>query len=164
MQLVSGQNQNLEILLKPMSLQWGGDASALDVENYGYFDSWDASQWGKSTGYVAICDEKMLGCLTYALIPGGEKEKALIWICKILVNNNFRRMGIGRQLIDRCKDKATCGRVAWLTAFVPEDWLASQLFFQACGFRALPPIKRDWSTGWPAYFMRWRVNGRGPRK
>jgi GNAT superfamily N-acetyltransferase len=147
-----------------MSLQWGGEASALDVEAFGYFQAWDATQWGRSTGYVAVVEGQVLGALSYVLMPAGEKTRPLIWVCKMAINQAHRRQGFGTALIDRVKEKAKYGRTAWLTTFVPEELLEAQLFFQSCKFRAVPPVRAGWMDNRPSYFMRYRVLGRGPHK
>jgi len=82
----------------------------------------------------AVCeyqDNRVVGFMLYEL------EKSRIHVLKLVVAQNFRRHGIGQQMIDSLVDKIkTSTRRTRIVLEVRETNLGAQLFLRQCGFKA----------------------------
>lgn len=97
---------------------------------------------------VAEVDGNVVGYMIYTLNP------KWLTLLNIAVDAQFRRRGIGRQMIDKLVGKLHWQRRTSLRLHVLETNLGGQVFFRACGFRAVA-IKDEWfNTDQPAYEMR----------
>lgn len=89
-----------------------------------------------------------------AQLVGGivfQKSSDVIWIDALWVDNNFKRQGIGRALIDQLfgVSKSEGVQSLQLNTFFPE----AKSFFKACGFETVSSIP-NWKYGLTCYFMR----------
>jgi len=97
---------------------------------------------------VAEMDARIAGYMVYQLNP------KWLTLLNIAVESRWRRMGVGRQMIDKLVGKLHSQRRTSLRLHVLETNLGGQVFFRACGFRAVA-IKDEWfNTDEPAYEMR----------
>jgi len=97
---------------------------------------------------VAEMDGRIAGYIVYQLNP------KWLTLLNIAVDAGWRRMGIGRQMIHKLAGKLHAQRRTSLRLHVLETNLGGQVFFRACGFRAVA-IKDEWfNTDQPAYEMR----------
>lgn len=97
---------------------------------------------------VAEVDNRIAGYIVYQLNP------KWLTLLNIAVDAQHRRCGVGRQMIEKLAAKLNPLRRSSLRLHVLETNLGGQVFFRACGFRAVA-IKDKWfNTGRPAYEMR----------
>ena len=86
---------------------------------------------------VAEVDDEIVGCATYSILPEiGAAERATVELQSVAVNEPYRRLGIGRALVE-----ALLGRVA---AFRPADVLVLTFapeFFARLDFVEIPKSK-----------------------
>jgi len=85
-------------------------------------------------GVVAeACDGPIDGYMIYALEPES------IHLIRIAVSSHAIRTGVGRKMVHRLQDKLTFQgeKRCAITVDVDERNLRAQLFFAACGFRAI---------------------------
>ena len=96
---------------------------------------------------VAEVDNRIAGYIVYQLNP------KWLTLLNIAVDAQYRRGGVGRQMIEKLAAKLHPLRRSSLRLHVLETNLGGQVFFRACGFRAVA-IKDEWfNTDQPAYEM-----------
>ncbi len=106
-------------------------------------------------GMVAEAGDRIVGFLVYELLD----DK--LHILNMAVHPHFRRRGIGRQLVNRIISKLSHHRRSRITLGVRESNLAAQLFFRACGFRAVKVLRAFFpDTDEDAYWFEYRLNER----
>lgn len=74
------------------------------------------------------------GYMIYAL------EKKFLQLLNLGVGKEYRRQGVGTQLIERLQDKLSQERRTKISAHVRESNLEGLNFFKACGFKAVSVI------------------------
>lgn len=89
-------------------------------------------------GMVAEVDQQVVGYMLYRIMP---KEHTLVLLL-MRVANDKRRMGIGKNLLDKLKRKLDFGRYRAVIADIEEVDLESQLFMRAVGFEAVAIVER----------------------
>lgn len=110
-----------------------------------------------SIGMVAEYDERVVGFIVYELI------RSKIHILNLAVGRDYRRRGVGRQLIEKQTQKLRPGGRCRVSVEVRETNLPAQLFFSACGFRAVN-VLRDYypDANEDAYAMIYRLGANVP--
>ncbi len=105
-------------------------------------------------GMVAECDEQVVGFMIYEL------NRNLLHVLNFAVRSDFRRRGLGSQMLDKLVGKLSQQRRNRITLEVRESNLAAQLFFRRAGFRAVS-VLRDYyeDTTESAYVMSYSVEG-----
>ncbi|MGV8948072.1 MAG: GNAT family N-acetyltransferase [Candidatus Paracaedibacter sp.] len=80
-----------------------------------------------------------------------QKFSDVVWIDALWVDDNFKRQGIGRGLIDQLLAVSKSENIQFiqLNTFFPE----ARSFFQACGFEIVSTIP-NWKYGLTCYFMK----------
>lgn len=104
-------------------------------------------------GLVVDYDEQAVAYVIYEL------HKRRLHILGIAVDSRFDRRGFGRMLIEKLVGKLNPDRRVRISAEVRETNLGAQLFFKACGFRAVSVVRglyRD--TDEDAYIMQYRLS------
>jgi [ribosomal protein S18]-alanine N-acetyltransferase len=103
-------------------------------------------------GMVAEHNEKVIGFMIYEL------HKAKLHVLNFAVHPDYRRQGVGRQVVAMLARKLSSHRRTRLTAVLADHNLAGHLFFRACGFRSVR-VLRDYFTTPPAdgYLMRYKI-------
>ena len=81
-------------------------------------------------GMVAECDERIVGFMIYEL------HKNRLHILNFAVRSEFRRRGVGSQMIRKLIGKLSQQRRNKILLEVRETNLAAQVFFRAAGFKA----------------------------
>lgn len=105
-------------------------------------------------GMVAEQGEKVVGFMIYEL------HKAKLHILNFAVNPNFRRLGIGAQMVAKLISKLSGHRRTRITLEVRETNLPAQLFFRAQSFRAVRVLRSFYEdSGEDAFLMRYSLNG-----
>jgi ribosomal-protein-alanine N-acetyltransferase len=102
-------------------------------------------------GMVAEHDERVAGFMIYEL------HRNRLHILNFAVAAEFRRRGVGRQMVEKLIGKLSSQRRNRIMLEVRETNLAAQLFFRDLGFRAVS-VLRDFyvDTTEDAYLMQYR--------
>lgn len=132
----------------------------LDIENESFINPWDGHDFEDMLtqrcviGMVAESKLGVVGFMVYEL------HKQRLHILNFAVAADCRRRGVGRQMVDKLKDKLSKQRRTRITLEIRESNLAGQLFFQSQGFVAVT-IVRDFyeDTDEDAYLMHYRHRG-----
>ena len=103
-------------------------------------------------GMVALHGERIVGFYIYELKPGHLR------LLHFAVHPDFRRAGVGRQMVERLRARLSSHRRRLLALTVRESNLPGQLFWRSMGFVATA-VERDWyeDTGEAAYVMEYRL-------
>lgn len=105
-------------------------------------------------GMVAEHAERVVGFMLYEL------HRNRLHVLNFAVHPDFRRRGVGRAMIAKLRSKLSSQRRNCINLEVRETNLAAQLFFRACGFRAVS-VLRDFYVDSPdeaAYLMQLRYH------
>jgi ribosomal-protein-alanine N-acetyltransferase len=105
-------------------------------------------------GMVAECEEKVVGFMIYEL------HKSKLHVLNFAVHPDYRRWGIGKQMIGKLIGKLSNHRRTKITLAVRETNLTAQLFFKAMEFRATKVMRRYYEdSGEDAFLMQFRISG-----
>ena len=101
-------------------------------------------------GMVAEYGERVVGFMIYEL------HKAKLQVLNFAVAPEFRRQGVGRQMMVKLVGKLSSHRRTRIVLHVRETALAAQMFYKVQGFRATE-IAREFyeDTGEDAYVMQY---------
>lgn len=112
-----------------------------------------ALQTRNCIGLVVDFDEQAAGFVIYEL------HKTRLHVLNLAVAKQFERRGFGRILLDKLIAKLNPDRRVRISTEVRETNLNAQLFFRACGFRAVGVV-RDYyqDTTEDAYVMQYRLS------
>lgn len=104
-------------------------------------------------GMVAEYDHQIVGFMVYEL------HKARLHILNFAVAAEFRRMGVGTQMVLRLVDKLSQQRRNEIVMEVRERNLDAQMFFKSQSFRAVSVLRSHYDdTDEDAYIMRFRID------
>lgn len=99
-------------------------------------------------GMVAELGERVVGFMIYEL------HKNKLFVLDFAIHPEFRRMGIGRQLIARLIGKLSSQRRTKIALQIRETNLPAQFFFRSQNFRAVEVLREHFQdTGEDAYMM-----------
>jgi ribosomal-protein-alanine N-acetyltransferase len=103
-------------------------------------------------GMVAEHEEQIVGFMIYEL------NRNLLHVMNFAVRADFRRRGLGSQMLDKLISKLSQQRRTRITLEVRESNLAAQLFFRRSGFKAVS-VLRDYyeDTTESAYVMNYAL-------
>ena len=103
-------------------------------------------------GMVAEHEEQIVGFMIYEL------NRNLLHVMNFAVRADFRRRGLGSQMLDKLISKLSQQRRTQITLEVRESNLAAQLFFRRSGFKAVS-VLRDYyeDTTESAYVMNYAL-------
>jgi ribosomal-protein-alanine N-acetyltransferase len=132
-------------------------AEVLDIERGSFEFPWFEEDFIRCLrqrnciGMVAEHGERVVGFMIYEL------HKTRLHILNFAVAPQYRRQGIGRQMIDKLLGKLSSQRRVRITLEVRETNLPAQLFFKAASFRAVT-VLRSYYEDSPedAYLMQYR--------
>jgi [ribosomal protein S18]-alanine N-acetyltransferase len=103
-------------------------------------------------GMIAEREHEIIGFMVYSL------HKSRINLMNIAVDPQFHRSGVGRQMIERLKDKLSQQRRKEISTEVRERNLPAQQFFSSQGFRATRILRDHYEdTSEDAYLMSYRL-------
>lgn len=108
-------------------------------------------------GMVAEHEDQVVGFMVYEL------HKNRIHILNFAVSSEFRRLGVGSQMVDKLVAKLSSQRRSRILLEVRETNLPAQIFFRENGFRAVSVLK-DYYEDTPedAYMMQYRYRVEKP--
>jgi ribosomal-protein-alanine N-acetyltransferase len=132
-------------------------AEVLDIERGSFEFPWFEEDFIRCLrqrnciGMVAEHGERVVGFMIYEL------HKTRLHILNFAVAPQFRRQGVGRQMIEKLLGKLSSQRRVRITLEVRETNLPAQLFFKSSGFRAVT-VLRSYYEDSPedAYLMQYR--------
>jgi ribosomal-protein-alanine N-acetyltransferase len=102
-------------------------------------------------GMVAEYDQRVVGFMIYEL------NKTRIHVLNFAVARDYRRLGVGRQMVSKLIAKLSSQRRTRVALEVRERNLPAQLFFRAGGFRAVSVLRNFYQdTPEDAYLMQFR--------
>jgi len=102
-------------------------------------------------GMVAEHDDQVVGFMIYEL------HKARIEVANFATSPTYRRRGAGTQMVRKLIGKLSSQRRTRIVLEVRETNLPTQLFFRACGFRAVSVLHNHYDdTPEDAYLMQYR--------
>jgi len=102
-------------------------------------------------GMVAEYDERVVGFMIYEL------NKTRIQVLNFATARDYRRRGVGSQMVAKLIGKLSAQRRTRITLDVRETNLAAQLFFRENGFRAVSVLRAYYDdTPEDAYVMQYR--------
>jgi len=108
-------------------------------------------------GMVAEHEDQVVGFMVYEL------HKNRIHILNFAVGSEYRRLGVGSQMVDKLVGKLSSQRRSRILLEVRETNLPAQIFFRENGFRAVSVLK-DYYEDTPedAYMMQYRFRVEKP--
>ena len=86
------------------------------------------------TGIVAEVGDRVVGFAVYEL------NRLQLRILNFAVSSEFRKQGVGRQMVNWLSDGPHCHRIKTIVLDVRETNLGGQLFFRSMGFRAIAVV------------------------
>ena len=102
-------------------------------------------------GMVAEHEDRVVGFMIYEL------HKSRIHVLNFAVDEEYRRSGVGSQMIAKLSAKLSSQRRSRIILEVRETNLAAQLFFRENGFRAVSVLRSYYAdTPEDAYLMQYR--------
>lgn len=108
-------------------------------------------------GMVAEHGERVVGFMIYEL------HKTRLHILNFAVAEEFRRQGVGQQMVDKLVSKLSSQRRTRITLEVRETNLPAQLFFKANGFKATTVLRAYYDDSpEDAYLMQFRYRAEEP--
>jgi [ribosomal protein S18]-alanine N-acetyltransferase len=132
-------------------------AEVLDIERHSFEFPWFEEDFIRCLrqrnciGMVAECGERVVGFMIYEL------HKTRLHILNFAVAPEFRRRGVGRQMIEKLLGKLSSQRRVRITLEVRETNLPAQLFFKMAGFRAVTVLRAYYEDSpEDAYLMQYR--------
>ncbi len=101
-------------------------------------------------GMVAEYGERVVGFMIYEL------HKNKLHVLDFATHPEFRRQGVGHQMIGKLVGKLSSHRRTRIALYVRETNLASQLFYRVQGFRAVEVAREHYlDTGEDAFVMQY---------
>lgn len=102
-------------------------------------------------GMIAEVDDRVVGFMIYEL------HKTRIHVLNFAVANDFKRRGVGSQMLAKLTGKLSPQRRTRIVLEVRETNLSAQLFFRENGFRAVSVLKNFYADSpEDAYLMQYR--------
>ncbi len=109
----------------------------------------------QSVAIVAERDDRIVGYVVFGI----GKLKPWVQLYSCVVCRNFRRRGLGSEMVTCLMRGATARKLGGVTVKVPERNLDAQLFFRQLGFRAFKTLPAYLSDGQDAYVMAYSRSG-----
>jgi ribosomal-protein-alanine N-acetyltransferase len=104
-------------------------------------------------GMVAELGERIVGFMIYEL------HRSRIHVLDFATHPEFRRQGIGRQMVSKLAGKLSSQRRNRIALYVRETNLSAQLFFRVVGFRAMEVLREHFlDSGEDAYAMLYHLD------
>jgi [ribosomal protein S18]-alanine N-acetyltransferase len=130
---------------------------AMEIEQESFEFPWSEDDFTRCLrqrnciGMVAEHEDRIVGFMIYEL------HKTRLHVLNFAVAREFRRLGVGSQMMEKLIGKLSQQRRSRILLEVRETNLAAQLFFRKSGFRAVS-VLRDFyeDTTEDAYLMQYR--------
>jgi [ribosomal protein S18]-alanine N-acetyltransferase len=135
-------------------------AEVLRTEHDSFEYSWTEEDFLKCLrqrnciGMVAEHEERVVGFMIYEL------HKSKLHVMNFAVHPDYRRTGIGAQMIAKLIGKLSSHRRTKITLAVRETNLVAQLFFKEVDFRAVKVMRKYYEdSGEDAFLMQFQLCG-----
>ena len=104
-------------------------------------------------GMVAEHGERVVGFMIYEL------HKSKLQVLNFAVAPEYRRLGVGHQMVAKLVGKLSSHRRTRIALYVRETNLQAQLFYRVQGFRAMEVSREHYpDTGEDAYFLQYLLD------
>jgi ribosomal-protein-alanine N-acetyltransferase len=104
-------------------------------------------------GMVAEYGERVVGFMIYEL------HKNKLHVLDFAVHPEFRRQGVGHQMVAKLVGKLSSHRRTRIALYVRETNLSAQLFYRVQGFRAMEVSREHYpDTGEDGYFLQYLLD------
>jgi ribosomal-protein-alanine N-acetyltransferase len=104
-------------------------------------------------GMVAEYGERIVGFMIYEL------HRNKIHVLDFATHADFRRTGVGRQMVAKLVGKLSSQRRNRIALYIRETNLPAQLFYRVMGFRATEVVREHYpDTGEDAYTMQYHLD------
>jgi ribosomal-protein-alanine N-acetyltransferase len=140
----------------------------LAIEHAGFEFPWGEEEFLRvlrqrnCIGMVAEHGERVVGFMIYEL------HKSRLQILNFAVHPEFRRQGVGAQMVTKLVGKLSSHRRTRITLNIRETNVSAQLFYRSRGFRASDVLREHYEdTGEDAYMMHYLFEdsiGAAPRR
>lgn len=140
----------------------GNMAEVLAIEAESFDDPWGMEDFiqalrpSRHHAQVALCDDRVVGYMVYA------NRQNCIDMLNFAVHHDFRRQGVGRQMIARLKAKLSKDSRSRIIERVNGKNLRAQLFWKAMGFRAVALQRNGLGPGIDAIIMMYHYEQKNP--
>ncbi|MBS0265576.1 MAG: ribosomal protein S18-alanine N-acetyltransferase [Planctomycetes bacterium] len=131
----------------------------LKIENASFEFNWTEEDFlsclrqRNCIGMVAEHENRVVGFMIYEL------HKTRLHILNFAVSPEFRRLGVGAQMIEKLINKLSQQRRQEIVLEVRETNLSAQLFYQNQGFRATGVLRNHYAdSAEDAYVMQYRLD------
>jgi len=130
----------------------------VDIERHSFEFAWSENDFlnclreRNCIGLVAEHHDRIVAYIIYEL------QQNELTVLNLAVHRGYRRLGIGRQLIEKLVRKLSLQRRQRISTHVRESNLDAQLFFKSCGLRAVDVLRNHYEdTTEDAYLFRYEV-------
>lgn len=130
----------------------------LDIEQESFESAWDEQDFlrclraSNCIGMVVEQGERVIGFMVYEL------HKNRLHILNFAVHPQFRRFGVGSQMVLKLISKLSSHRRTRITLEVRETNLPAQVFFRCQGFKAMRVLRAFYEdSGEDAFLMQYRL-------
>jgi len=130
----------------------------LQAENDSFDYSWTEDDFLRCLrqrnciGMVAEVDDRVVGFMIYEL------HKSKLHVLNFAVAPEWRRIGVGKQMVTKLIGKLSSHRRTKITLAVRETNLAAQLFFSSQAFKATKVLRSYYEdSGEDAYLMHYQI-------
>lgn len=130
----------------------------LAIEAASFTDPWDEAEFKnalKQRNVIAsVCEigDEVIGFKVYEL------RRGRIHLTTLAVHPNYRRCGVGEQMIQHLTGKLESHRRKQLTVDVRETNVPAQLWLRSCGLLCEKVTRHGYGTGEDSYRFVWRVD------
>ncbi|MDO4571469.1 MAG: GNAT family N-acetyltransferase [Planctomycetia bacterium] len=145
--------------LLPVQLRWMTELdleAVFELEQRESAHPWDALELASvlnrpdAAAMVAEFEGRIVGFIIYIC------NDSCLKICNIVVSKDFRRCGVGAQMMAKIACRLTRSVRDSILLEVRETNLTGQLFFRSLGFRAISIERASYDSGEDAYIMQYR--------
>ncbi len=156
MTMATDQKQEVRVHIRWMIGRDMAEVLAIEAESFEFpwleEDFIRREQQRNCIRMVAEHDERVVGFMIYEL------NKTRIQVLNFAVAVDYRRRGVGSQMVAKLIGKLTPQRRAQIMVDVRETNVAAQLFFRAMGFRVVAVLRGSYvDTPDDAYVFRYQI-------
>lgn len=93
----------------------------------------------------ALTDNKIVGLVTCFINFSTFKVKKYLYIHDVIVQKEYRRLGVGRKLMEKCIDIASERNYCKVTLEVRDDNVKAKALYESLGFKDTDPKMHFWT-------------------
>ena len=144
-----------EITIRKARQEDIGAIAAIEAESFP--DPWSAQVFAEtlayfpSTFFVAVHQERVVGFVAGGIEDTGEEVYG--HICNLAVTRSYRKLGVGRMLVQRAERQFAINLAAGVQLEVRVSNVTAQQFYRRLGYRDVFLIDRYYANGEDAVVM-----------